>query len=306
MFKFSTEQKVFEIGRVKVGGQPGQLPPVMVGSIFYSGHRVVEDEKGGLFNRVRARELLEAEADISEKTALPRIIDVVGNHPEALVKYIDFVAEVTEDPFLVDGITAQVRIPAVAHIREVGLEERAVYNSLAPAWEEAEVEALKASGIKAAVLQATNARNPTVAGRVQVLKDSAQGPGLTTLASRAGVEKMLVDTSVMDTPDIGVAARAVYEVKRETGLPAGLGPSNAISTWKQLRKFEPEVLKGCDAATQAFPIAIGANFILYGPISNAKYVYPACALAAAYVEYSMRQEGIRPLVAKRPLTVMMR
>jgi len=165
---------------------------------------------------------------------------------------------------------------------------------------------LKASGVKAAVLQATNTRNPSIAGRVQVLKDSAEGPGLITVAAKAGVKKLLVDTSVLDTPDIGVAARTVFEVKRQTGLPAGLGPSNAMSTWKQLRKFEPEVLKGCDAATQAFPIAMGANFILYGPISNAKYVYPACALAAAYVEYAMRQESVRPVLAKRPLNTIMR
>ncbi len=306
MFRFEKEQKVFDIGRIKVGGQPGQLPPVMVGSIFYSGHRVVEDEKKGIFDRGRAEELLVAESDISERTALPRIIDVVGNHAEALAKYVDFIGEMTEDPFLVDGITAQVRIPVTAHIREVGLQERAIYNSLSPTWEEPEIDALKASGIRAAVLQASNTRNPTMAGRIQVLRDSAQGPGLLTVASKAGIEKPLVDTSVLDTPDIGVAARTVFEVKRETGLPAGLGPSNAMSTWKQLRKFEPEVLRSCDAATQAFSITMGANFILYGPISNASYVYPACALAAAYVEYSMRQEGVRPLLPTRPLSKLMR
>jgi len=37
-----------------------------------------------------------------------------------------------------------------------------------------------------------------------------------------------------------------------------------------------------------FTIAYGADFILYGPISNAKYIYTACSLADAYMGYAMR------------------
>ncbi|MEM3088687.1 MAG: tetrahydromethanopterin S-methyltransferase subunit H, partial [Candidatus Bathyarchaeia archaeon] len=39
-----------------------------------------------------------------------------------------------------------------------------------------------------------------------------------------------------------------------------------------------------------FSIFAGANFILYGPIENAKYVYFYCGLADAYVAYSAMQE----------------
>jgi len=306
MFRFEREQLIYGIHNVRVGGQPGQLPPVMVGSIFYSGHKVVEDERVGLFDRKRAEELLRLEEEYSRTTGLPRIIDVVGNYSTALLKYIDFVADVVEDPFLLDGITAQVRIEALKHVKEVGLARRVVYNSIAATYEAAEVEALKDSGVKTAVLQVLNMRNPTVQGRLEVLRDTGRGRGLISVAKEAGVDQLLVDTSVLDTADIGVASQTIYEVKRETGLPSGCGPANAMSPWKQLRKFEPEVLRSCDVVSQAFPLTMGANFILYGPVSNARHVYPACALVAAYIAYSMRFQGVRPLTQEHPLFKVIR
>ncbi len=35
MFKFNTNQNVYELGRIKIGGQPGELPTVLIGSIFW-------------------------------------------------------------------------------------------------------------------------------------------------------------------------------------------------------------------------------------------------------------------------------
>ena len=74
MFKFTKEQKIFDINGVKVGGQPGQLPTIMVGSIFYHGHRIVKDFKRGIFDKKMAEDLLNREEEISRKTGNPRKI----------------------------------------------------------------------------------------------------------------------------------------------------------------------------------------------------------------------------------------
>ena len=63
MFKFTKKQQIFDVGGVKVGGQPGQLPTVLLGSIFYMGHKIVEDQKKGVFNQEKAEELLKTEAE---------------------------------------------------------------------------------------------------------------------------------------------------------------------------------------------------------------------------------------------------
>ena len=38
MFKFQKEQEIVNIAGVKIGGQPGELPTVLAGTIFYDKH----------------------------------------------------------------------------------------------------------------------------------------------------------------------------------------------------------------------------------------------------------------------------
>jgi len=58
MLKFEREQKVYRIAGVELGGQPGQRPTVMIGSIFFRGHRIVSDPHAGIFDRTKAAALL--------------------------------------------------------------------------------------------------------------------------------------------------------------------------------------------------------------------------------------------------------
>ena len=54
MFKFDKKQEVFDINGVKLGGQPGQYPTVLVGSMFYNRHNIVSDEDKGTFDKAKA------------------------------------------------------------------------------------------------------------------------------------------------------------------------------------------------------------------------------------------------------------
>ncbi|MEM3017503.1 MAG: tetrahydromethanopterin S-methyltransferase subunit H [Candidatus Bathyarchaeia archaeon] len=302
MFKFDNEQKIFEIGGVKVGGQPGQLPTVMIGSIFYHGDTVIIDEEEGTFDKEKAEEVLRVEAEVSEKTGNPRIVDVCGAWPKAIVRFIDFVSEKIDGPFLVDGTTSTVRAAAARHVAEIGLSERAVFNSISPEAKPEELEALKDSKIKAAILLTYNSRNMTVAGKLSTLRDSPERKGLISVASEAGIEKMLVDTTVLDIPDPGPVAKACHIVKKEFGLPSGAGVHNAVDRWVSRKKQDHLTYRINNAVAHVTPIVMGANFLLYGPVRRAPEIYPACALADAYVSYSMRQEyGIRPISNSHPV-----
>jgi len=50
LFRFRKEQKIFEVGKAKIGGQLGELPTVLTGSIFHEGHRMVKNENLGIFD----------------------------------------------------------------------------------------------------------------------------------------------------------------------------------------------------------------------------------------------------------------
>lgn len=296
MFRFSKEQKILDVSGVKIGGQPGELPTVMIGSIFYHDHKIVYDEKTGEFDRQKAEELLAREKEISDRTGNPRIVDVCCGWPQAFEKFIDFVAKVIDGPFSIDGVTAEARIAGAKYAGEVGLSSRVIYNSITPETKEDEISAIREAKIKSAIFLMLNTKRPTLSGRLQVLDE------LLTMAQKAEIENILVDACVLDIPDPGPVSKAIYYVKEKYGLPAGAGIHNAIDMWKKRRKIDPTRYTLASAIANATSIILGANFLLYGPIENAEIAYFACALADAYVAYTARQEyGIKPLTTNHPL-----
>jgi len=101
LWDFRTEQKILEIGHVKVGGVPGRRPVVLVGTLFYHHHKVVVDENAGTFDENAADGLLKAQDEMSEKTGNPCMVDVVGASIPAMKKHIEFVADHTKAPIMI-------------------------------------------------------------------------------------------------------------------------------------------------------------------------------------------------------------
>jgi tetrahydromethanopterin S-methyltransferase subunit H len=299
MFKFEREQKVFQIGNVTVGGQPGEYPTVMMGSIFYSKDKLVKDPVKGEFDRKTAEGLLNMEAELSEKTGLPRIVDVLGETSEALCKYIDFIADYTDSPFLIDSTSPTVRIEALKHVEEVGLIDRAIYNSIDENIKENEIEALKSSKIKSVVILLFSSKYIMPKDRLKMIKDNEKN--LIRIAEEAGLENILIDPGVLDVPSISWTADIIFRIKQETGYPAGCAPANAMYMWLRKKKLESPLFEACGANILSLPIMMGANFIIYGPIKNASWVYPACATINAMIAYYARTLGITPKTKNHPL-----
>jgi tetrahydromethanopterin S-methyltransferase subunit H len=115
---------------MRARGQPGELPTVLIGSIFYEGHKIVEDPIRGIFNKEAAEQLLIKQNEMSEKTGNPCMVDIVAMTPQAIQKYIDLVTDVTEAPILIDSSSAEVKISGVEYCKEIGLTDKTVYNSI--------------------------------------------------------------------------------------------------------------------------------------------------------------------------------
>jgi tetrahydromethanopterin S-methyltransferase subunit H len=84
----------------------------------------------------------------------------------------------------------------------------------------------------------------------------------------------------------------MYELKDETGLPVGCGAHNAVALWRGLKtKMGEHAVKPCLASVNAATTAVGADFILYGPIDDAKVVFPAVAMVdTAYSQTLMEKK----------------
>ena len=132
MWNFKAEQKVFQIGGISVGGVPGQRPVVLVGTLFYHGHKIVKDENAGTFDEAAAEALVKAQDEMSDKTGNPAMIDVVGASATAMKKAIDFLIDRTKAPILIDSPSEQFRAIGLTYAKEQGILDRVVYNSINP------------------------------------------------------------------------------------------------------------------------------------------------------------------------------
>jgi tetrahydromethanopterin S-methyltransferase subunit H len=295
LFKFKKEQKIFEIGGIKVGGQPGELPTVLIGSIFHEGHNIVKDRKLGIFDKSKAEHLIKVQEELSEKTGVPCMVDIVGEYPETLKKYIEFVSGITNSPFLVNGPEKSVRIAAAKYVVESGLENRAIYNSINYTLTKDEIEAIKELRLKAAIVQAFNPRNPYPQGMISKLKE------LLREASEAGIEKTLVLTPVLDVPSISLGVQGIYLAKEEFGLPTGIAPLGVIGKWSKIKKFGEQTKKTYRVSITTLSQCMGANFIIYGSLAKAKEIFPVCAMVDALIAYNARSFGIKPITKNHPL-----
>ena len=73
LFEYSAEQRTYEISGVKIGGEPGLAPTVMIGSMFYRGHKIVSAGQAGEFDEDKAESIVNRMEEQTEKTGLPSI-----------------------------------------------------------------------------------------------------------------------------------------------------------------------------------------------------------------------------------------
>jgi tetrahydromethanopterin S-methyltransferase subunit H len=123
-------------------------------------------------------------------------------------------------------------------------------------------------------------------------------------AEEAGIEKILVDTAVLDVASIAFAARAIQLVREEFGLPAGCGPSNAITAWKKVKKglMGPHAYITTISGAALYTSLMGGNFVLYGLVEEAYAVFPAIGMIDAMTAYYARRAfKVKPESEQHPM-----
>ena len=301
MFVFQKEQLIYNIGGVKIGGGLGETPTVLAGTIFYGGHKIVEDVKKGTFDKTKATELVKKQEEMSAMTGNPALVQIFAETSEAMINYIDFVTDLTPAPFIIDSTEAKVRIAGLKHAEEIGLLDQAIYNSINVSASKEELSQLGEIQHECAIVLAFNPKDSTIAGRREVLENGVMelDKGLLDLCKDIGVTKPLLDTAVTAMgAGAGSAAAFTFVSKTLYGFPTGSGVHNAPASWAWLRKYKKinrEAFYTADIASNLIVQIMGADFVLYGPIENAERAFPVVAMGDTFTAESAYLEfGIEP------------
>lgn len=307
MFRFDKKQEVFEFGKIKIGGQPGEYPTVCIGTMFYSRHKIVTDEDKGLFDKDAADKLWQEQAEMSDTTGNPCINQIVGETDEAIAKYIDWFVEGYDAPFLIDSSAPSVRAFGVKYATEIGVADRGIHNSINASITPEEFEAVKESDLDSSIILAFNAIEAGTKGKIDVLTHAAGGAekGMLEFAKEAGITRPLVDTAAMPLgAGSGATVRAIMAVKGMLGLPVGGGFHNGASAWdwmKKYRKTNKAAFVPVDIGSNLVAGIVGADYYLYGPAENASLIFPAAAMVDIMCAESAKELGLEVLDPNHPI-----
>ena len=299
-FKFNTEQKVYTVGRAKVGGQPGELPTFLIGSIFWLGQKMVQDANKGVFDAKAAEDIINTMQTQSDITGVQFALDIVGTTDIAFENYIDFVAKHSEAPLMLDAMSPKTRMTAATIAKKMGLVDRCLYNSIYKGVTDAELANLKDSGVKMSIVLADNPRDNSLEGKMSVIEEAL------ALAEKGGITKPLIDTAIPAfAPDMGTSLRTIPIMKEKYGHPVGLGTGNVVTTMGWVKaNVGKEFRFGCRTATNAIMQTAGANWLMIGPAEQAEWVFPAVAVTDTYTASAAGDLGTRPIDDTHPIYKM--
>ena len=296
-FKFNTPQKIYDICDAKIGGQPGELPTFLIGSIFWLGQKMVQDANKGIFDEKAAEDLINTIQTQSDITGVKFALDIVGTTETAFEKYIDFVPKHTDAPLMLDAMSPRTRMAAANLAKKMGLADRCLYNSIYKGVTDAELANIKESGIKMSIVLADDPKDTTLEGKMNVIVEAL------AMAERAGITKPLIDTAIPAfEPDMGASVRAIPIMKEKYGHPVGLGSGNVVTKMGWVKaNVAKQFRKGTVTATNTIMQMAGANWLMFGPAEQAEWVFPAIAVTDTYLASAAADLGTRPLEETHPI-----
>jgi len=279
MFSFGKEQKIFDIGNIKVGGQPGQTSTLLLGTIFFGKKYDNLDKE----IKLKLENYIERQDELSSITHMNAAIDVFIGKKEQIEERLSFVLDRTKNPITIDIPESEVRISALKYLDEGGSLNKVIYNSINLGITKDEIEALKEHKPESAIVLGYNPKDFSTDGRIDIIETGSGfiDNGLLETANDVGIEKILIDTAA--TPfgsGGGETLRAIVVAKQKWGYPVGCSIHNTVESWVWMKKYKkehPQAYVNTEIGVNGLVSLLGGDFVLYGPIDLCENIFPYMA-----------------------------
>lgn len=277
------ESNYYTYGNIKLGYGNVDLPPVLIGTMFYQGQQIMNRDHPEDFNKEKAKKRIEKQKSLAKQYKLPDLIELSADSPEALIKYLEFYLDYFEPPFVLGG-TLDARIKGIEYLNERGIKsDEYIYNTISNLKNKKELDVLQKYKINSAVILIIGNNNMTSTQRYAYIteRNAPNNVSLIEGLKGIGIKRIWVDGGVIDLESLAHILETQRMISTSLKIPVGTAASLFLFKYSSPRlnlKFHTRYRRASIMAIASW----FSNFIFYGAIEDAKETFSSVYQATQF------------------------
>ena len=278
-----SKNSFYSFGDIKLGFGDFNLPPLLIGTLFYQGQSFVDRKNPSLFNKEKAKKRIDTQIELAKQYKLPHLIEISANDPHSMSVYLKFYLDNYELPFVLGG-TFEARVEGLQYLKDQGIaSDDFIYNAISNLKNPKEVEVLKKYRIQNIVILILGSNNMTATQRFTYLTKKSQPNNQSIIngLEKLGVKKILVDGGVIDIESLAHILETQKIISKSLECPVGTAAGLFLFKFSSPRlniKYHTRYRRASIMAIASF----FSNFIFYGAIEDAKECFASVYQARAF------------------------
>ncbi|MFW9821629.1 MAG: hypothetical protein ACFFE4_01755 [Candidatus Thorarchaeota archaeon] len=265
------ESKYYLYKDIKLGRGSFDLPPVLIGTMFYQNQMLVDRKNPQIFDIQKAKRMIDKQIQLSEKYKIPNLVEISATTPEAMIKYLQFFLEHYEPPFILGG-NFESRVAGIEYLSNQGIKsDEYIYNTVSNLKNKQQMEILQKYKIKSVVILILGSENMTSTQRYDYIigKNQPNDVSIVEGLKNLGIDKIWVDGGIINLESLAHVLETQRIISTSLELPVGTAPNLFLFQYSSPRlniKYHTRFRR----ASIMFIATWLSNFIFYGAIEDAK------------------------------------
>jgi len=265
------DAKYYSYGDIKLGRGNFDLPPLLIGTMFYQNQSLIDRKDPEIFDIQKAKKRIENQITLSKKYKVPNLVEISATTPPAMIKYLEFYLDNFEPPFVLGG-NFESRVAGIEYLEENGIKpHQYIYNTVSNLKNKHELEVLKKYKITSCVVLILGSENMTSTQRFEYVTAKNQPNNVSIIEGlkKQGVEKIWIDGGIINLESLAHVLETQQLIRTALKLPVGTAPNLFLFQYSSPRlniKFHTRYRR----ASIMFIATWLSNFIFYGAIEDAK------------------------------------